>query len=81
MIDRSHQKGIDVTQRQPDETEADFKARRCIRLAAAFRERAIFLDAGGRPSVAQAMRDQARTAERAAGLILFRAMEPHTSPH
>lgn len=48
---------------------------RCIRLAAAFREQAKKLDVMGQPSVAEALRASARTAERAAGLVRFRETE------
>jgi hypothetical protein len=70
-----------MTRRIPGETDDDFKARRCLALAVAFRDRAILLDNGGWPRVADAMRAQARTAERAAGLIRFRSAEPPASLH
>jgi len=70
-----------MTRRIPGETDDDFKVRHCLAFAAAFRDRAILLDNGGWPRVADAMRAQARTAERAAALIRFRASTQPMSLH
>jgi hypothetical protein len=70
-----------MTKRIPGETDDDFKARRCLAFAVAFRDRAILLDNGGWPRVADAMRAQARTAERAAGLIRFRVLKQPEALH
>lgn len=67
-----------MTNRLPDETLDQFKARRLHRFAAAFRAQASKLDADGNPQVAEAMRDQARTAERAAGFVKLRSMSSGT---
>jgi hypothetical protein len=62
------------TGRRPGETADEFKARRCLRFAIAFRHQAALVDARW-PAVAENLRQQAAVAERAAGLARFRAAE------
>jgi hypothetical protein len=47
--------------REPGESEADFKARRCLRFAIAFRDQAKQIESHS-PTVARGLREQARSA-------------------
>lgn len=69
-----------MTTRQPGETVDDFKARRCLRLAVAFRDQAAAIKSQW-PDVATRLHETARTAERAAALIAFRAANPPAQPN